>query len=296
MSEPLFGPDFARKLERLAWVLRRRIAGGGEGNLSGRRKGGLLEFADHRDYVPGDDPRAIDWNAYARLDRLTIKLYSKDEEVPLRLLLDLSASMGSPWPGKYRAALRSAAALAYVSLASGNPVSVFCFREGLRERSREFRGKGALRELTSFLEPFSPSGRTDLERALAEGAVAGFPAGLAILVSDLMDDSFEPRALLPLSGRTREACVLRVLAPGEAAPEFEGDVTLVDGETGESLDLDLREEDLIAYEEALEKRGEETRRFAASRGIRFLTVRSDSPFEDIVLRVLREADWLRLGA
>jgi uncharacterized protein (DUF58 family) len=295
-EEPLFGPEFARKLERVAWVLRRRIAGGGEGDASGRRKGGLIEFADHRDYVPGDDPRYIDWNAYVRLERLAVKEFSREEEIPLRLLLDVSASMGAQWPDKFRLALQASAALAYVSLASGNAVSVLGFREGGRAVSREFRGKGALRELTAFLETLSPEGRTDLGRALTEAAASGPRTGLVVLVSDLMDEAFDPRRLAALAGRGKEGCILQVLAPVEVSPDLLGGATVVDSETGESFDLDLREEDLAAFREDRERRAEGLRRLAESRGVRFVAVRSDTPFEDVVLRVLHKADWLRLGS
>jgi uncharacterized protein (DUF58 family) len=295
-EEPLFGPEFARKLERLSWVLRRRAAGGGEGDLTGRRKGGLLEFADHRDYVPGDDPRYIDWNAYLRLERLAVKEFAKEEDVPLLVLLDASASMGAAWPGKFRLARQAAAALGWVSLASGNSVSAVCFREGERTASRDFRGKGALRGWTAFLETAEPSGRTDLARALADAAASGPAAGLAVLVSDLMDEAFEPRHLAAFAARGRETCVLQVLDPVEVSPGFLGGAAVADAETGETLDLDLREEDLAAFRADRERREEAFRRFAESRGIRYVAVRSDTPFEDVVLRILQKARWLGLGA
>ncbi|MHC5081139.1 MAG: DUF58 domain-containing protein, partial [Planctomycetota bacterium] len=165
-DDRLFGPAFASRLERLKWVLRKRIAAGSEGEKAGRRKGGLIEFADHRDYAPGDDLRYVDWNAYVRLNKLAVKEFAKEEEVPITLLLDVSGSMGAPGPGKFELACRATAALAYIGLASHNPVRVMAFREAERSLSRSFRGTEALFDLMEWLKRLTPSGGTGLAQAL----------------------------------------------------------------------------------------------------------------------------------
>ena len=293
--EPLFGPDFARRLERLKWILRRRLAGGGEGDRPGRRKGGLIEFADHRDYAPGDDVRYVDWNVFLRLEKLTVKEFAKEEDVPLLLLLDVSASMGDADEGKFRFARRLAAALGFVSLASRNPVRVLAFCEGERTHSRPFHGSDGLPGLLRFLEPLSPRGRTGLPAALREARASSPPGTLTVLVSDLLDPGDPIQALAALATRGREVCVLRVVAPTEAAPALGGPVTLVDVETGETLDLDLGEPELERFRAARRAHEETFQRLARAHGIRFVSARSDAPFEDVVLHTLREANWLRLG-
>jgi len=292
-DDPTFGPDFARRLERLKWVLRKRIAGSGEGERAGRRKGGLIEFAEHRDYAPGDDLRYVDWNVYLRLGKLAVKEFAKEEEVPLVLLLDVSASMGAGDGRKFRLALESAAALGFIALASRNPVSVLCFREGERNRSRVFRGEDALRELMAFIEPQTPLGATDLAGSLRAARASTASNALSVLVSDMMDEDGFLKELSTLSTRGRDVCILQILSSSEVAPSIEGKVALIDAETGERLDLDLAEEDLRAYREGHEARVLALRRFAGARGIRFVAVRSDTPFEEVVLKTLREANWLR---
>jgi uncharacterized protein (DUF58 family) len=295
-EESLFGPDFARRLERLKWILRKRIAGGGEGEKAGRKKGGLIEFADHRDYCAGDDLRYLDWHAYLRLDKLAVKEFAKEEEVPLRLLLDVSASMGKKEDGKFRLALRSGLGLGFIALCSHNPVTVVSFREGGRNISRTFRGADALGDLSSLLSTFEPSGRTDLTTALREARASCPPHGLVVLVSDLRDSETYRNELAALATRGREVCVLQILSQGEAAPELTGPVTLVDAETGEKIDLDVSLTDLDNFRSAIAEGEESFRRFAAARGIRYVGVRSDAPFEEVVLHTLREANWLRFGS
>lgn len=292
VDEPLFGPGFARRLEKLKWILRRRLASGGEGDRAGRRKGGLIEFSDHRAYAPGDDLRTVDWHVYFRLDTLVVKEFAKEEEVPLGLLLDASASMAG---GKFRLACRACAALAYISLASRNPVTLTAFRRGERKVSRPLVGESAIFELTRMMEALAPEGETDIAGALAQARARGPARRLHVLVSDLLDPQpFEtPLSALPLCGA--EACVLQILAPEETAPRAVGPVTLVDAETGETLNLDLEDEDLDAYGIQLNEREERFRRFATSRGIRFTAVRADASLEDVVLNVLREANWFRLA-
>ncbi len=292
-DDALFGPAFARRLERLQWILRRRLASGQEGDVTGRRKGGLIEFADHREYVPGDDLKYVDWNAYLRLNTLAIKEFAKEEEVPLTILVDVSASMGAGSPGKFRLALQSAAGLGFVSLASGNPVRLVGFRRGRREASRIFRGKDALFPFLKRLEALSPAGRTDIEGALKDAAASMPPRGQMVLLSDLMEESRFLERLGALSARNTETFVLRILAPPEISPPLEGRVTLVDSETGETLDLDLAGEDIARFHRDRTAREESLRRFLEARGIRFASVKSDAPFEDVVLKILREARWFR---
>ncbi|MHC4598001.1 MAG: DUF58 domain-containing protein [Planctomycetota bacterium] len=294
-EEPLFGPEFARRLERLKWILRKRIAGGGEGEKAGRKKGGLIEFADHRDYAPGDDLRYIDWHAYARLDRLAVKEFSKEEEVPLRLLLDVSASMAAGDPRKFHLALQAALGLGFIALTSHNPVTVAAFRREEQSVSHTFRGADALFEMGAFLEGLRAQGRTDLEGALREAGAASPPQGLVVLISDLMTAPAFRQSLSALATKGREVCVLQVLSPSETAPELTGPVALRDAETGETLELDLAPGDLETFRRGQSDEEERFRRFASARSIRFVAVRSDTPFEEVVLDTLRQANWLRFG-
>ena len=109
-----FEDDFLKKLEYLHVISRRAFAGQNRADRLARKRGRGLEFADHRQYAPGDDFRQIDWKAYKRLGRLLLRLFDEEQDLPIYLMLDVSASMAEP--AKFDLARRVAAALCYVGL------------------------------------------------------------------------------------------------------------------------------------------------------------------------------------
>ncbi len=137
-----FDERFIRKLESLVLAIRRTPAGSARAARRSRRIGAGLEFADHRDYTPGDDPRHLDWSLYGRLERLAVRLYEEDEDLSIDVLVDASASMATGQPSKLDLALQIGAALAYVGLANLDRVAVTPARCGANRTSRSRSGQG----------------------------------------------------------------------------------------------------------------------------------------------------------
>src|SRR5438477_9043752 len=123
----LLTPDLLRRLEQFQLLARRRAKSSLKGERRSKARGQSVEFADHRNYVAGDDFRYIDWNLFGRLDRLFLKLYEEERELPVRIFLDASESMNFGTPRKVDFAKQIAAAMGYVALCGFDRVSVIPF-------------------------------------------------------------------------------------------------------------------------------------------------------------------------
>src|SRR5690349_15284326 len=164
---PLFDSEFLKKLEYLSLVSRRVF----RGQLLAQRRtmqlGGGIEFADHRDYTPGDDFRYLDWNLYARHDELLLKRFQEEEDLHVYVLLDCSRSMAFGQPLKFDYARQVAAALAYIALADLDRVAVVAFAGDVVADFPLTRGKARILSLLKFLEGLPAQGsQTDLARVV----------------------------------------------------------------------------------------------------------------------------------
>ena len=232
-DDELFGEDFQRRLEYLALVARRTFRGRTRAERRSRETGAGVEFADYRGYAPGDDYRHIDWNIYGRTDRLVLRLYEQEQDLPIYLLLDCSASMGMGHPSKLVYAKRLAAALAYVGLHHLDRVSITAFDASLRARLPPTRGRGRIFAVFEYLRSQAPRGRTDLQTALSTFAAQNRRRGIAVLISDLYDTAGFEAGIDQLRFAKFETHVLHLLDPSDTIPTALGDVELVDAESGE---------------------------------------------------------------
>jgi len=301
-----FDAGFLRKLQLLEILSRRVFSGRLRGEKRSSKRGTSVEFADFREYAPGDDFRYVDWNAYARLENLFLKLFVEEEDVFVYLLLDGSASMdfpssasqpaeGAPAGGaqgrlhKLTYAKKVAAALSYVALAHLDRASVQVFRRGLAEVLPPVRGKGQIFRIFSFLSSVEPAGEPDLVRAVSEFVLRNRRRGPVVVISDFLSPSGYAEGLSYLDYHGFEPILLQVLAPEELEPELAGDLRLMDSETGQPVDVSVSRRVLAAYRRRLERFCGDLRRFALTRGLTFLETSTATPFEDLILRYLREA-------
>jgi uncharacterized protein (DUF58 family) len=280
----VFDEDFLRRLERLAVLVRRPVRGGLKGGRRSVKRGQSVEFADYRDYSLGDDLRQLDWNVYARLEKLLVKLFIEEEDLTVALLVDGSAH-GSP--DKLVFAKRAAAALGYVALAAEDRVVLASLAGRTSRRRAALRGSGRAFRLLAELSAIQPAaGPTDLVAACRHALAQVTGRGVIVLVSDLLDPGAE-RALRDLAATGSEVIVLHVLAPDEVTPTMEGDLRLVDAETGATVDVTL---DLAArerYTERVEAWRNELATLAAKRRIAYVPLTSDVALADLVFAELR---------
>jgi len=286
-GQDLLSADFLAQLERLALVSRRVFRGRVKGERKSPRKGSSVEFSDYRPYGVGDDIRYVDWNVFARLDRLYLKLFVDEEDLCLHLLVDASASMEYGRPTKLVYATRLATALAYVGLMNYERVGVAVVREGIAEGWTTARGRGQVFPVMEFLSRVRPSGRTALSEGLAAYALRSKEAGLAVVVSDLLDPAGHERGLKALLERRFDVHVIHVLAADEMSPSFGGDLRLADAETGELRDLTLDAEAMRTYRQRLREFLERAEQFCRGREIGYHRVMTDTPVEQFVLGQLK---------
>ncbi len=310
----LLDPAFLRRLERLRIQARRAFPGVMRGERRSTRRGASVEFADFRKYEAGDDFRHVDWNIYARLERLILRQFVEEEDVRIDILLDQSRSMHFGEPvSKFDFARRAAAALSFIAVGSLDRFSVATFDSALKARLRALRGRGHLLSVISFLEGLEgPAGNAqpgDADDAQAdEAATAGssegatnlaatlkayrrtnLRPGILFILSDFLDAADYRQDLRLLAHGGYDVNLIQVLAPQEMRPDLAGDLMLVDAETGEPREVTINERMMAAYRVALDRYVGSLESFCRTNGIGYLLVTSDTSFEDLLLKNLIES-------
>lgn len=298
-SGGLIDADFLRKLDLLEILFKRNVVGRREGDRPGRTRGGRIEFADYREYSPGDDLRYLDWNIYGRTDRLFVKEFTKQEAALVCVLLDASGSMGFGQPGKLLYAQRLAAALAYLALIGGNEAQLAAFSGGEAAWSPRYAGRPDIRGIAGFLEPVEPRGPTDLFAPLRAFRERVHERSLVILITDLLEDHPPhqapggQRGLRLLGSQRFDLSVLHVLSPQELHPPAAGPVLLRDAETGRGESLVVDADAVRLYADRLNAFCEGWRAFCQRHDIRYLEASTATPFEECVLTYLRRGGLVR---
>jgi len=239
MTEPLLSEQFLQQLDRLRLATRRPVRGMLRGLHRSSRQGTGMEFADYREYVEGDDLKNVDWRTFMRLDRLVVKLFVEEADLPVYLFVDASASMGFGAPPAFPHAVRLAAALSHIALANMDRVSLVAASDDGVKMLTGLRGVGQTWPALDFLGKLAPSGAGGLARAFRNFFAAPRPVGLAIVVSDFLDSGgFEP-PLDVLRSRGQDVVLIHVSARGTGLEGMSGEQVLVDSETGEEVTVRL---------------------------------------------------------
>lgn len=286
----IFDETTLGKLKRLTLVATQVRAGMMKGDRRSVKRGSSIEFADYRDYTPGDDLRRLDWNVYARLDRPYMKLFEEEEDLAVHILIDGSQSMdwGTGDQNKFIYALRLAGALGAITLESGDRLTVATLAEG--KTSLAFGpargGQNTLRLLQS-LESQKAHGNTDLDRSLRDYLLSPRRPGLSFLISDLLTYSEPIKGLGQLQGRGHEVTLLHVLAPEELDPPLAGDLRLVDVESGQTQDVSLDGGLRALYRQKLEAWRDEIKATCRKRGIHYFGIQTDQAWDRLVLYQMR---------
>ena len=232
-----FEDDFLKKLEYLHVVSKRAFAGQNRADRLARKRGRGLEFADHRQYSAGDDFRHIDWKAYQRLNRLLLRLFDEEQDLPIYLFLDASRSMIEP--AKFDQARRIVAALCYIGLAHLDRVTILPFGAGLHDETVPGRGKGRIFRVFDMLEQMETTGDTNLRGAFTQFASRTRQSGLAVVVSDFLDPNGFETGLKLLASMGHDVFVVHVASQSDRDPGSLGEVRFVDAETGELRDVEV---------------------------------------------------------
>ena len=306
MPDALLTPELLRRLEQFQLLAARRAKSSSKGERRSRARGQSVEFADYRTYVHGDDFRYLDWNLYGRLEKLFLKLYEEERELPVRIFLDASESMTFGEPRKFDFARQVAAAIGYVALSGFDRVSVIPFPGHANDantdtgaRVAELAARGALRSVRgkkSAIQFFqnlgvlTAGGAANLNEALRRGALEARQAGVAIVLSDFLDPAGYESGLTALVGRGFQVDLVQILAPDELSPSTFGDLRLVDSETGAMQEVTFGRFRLKAYRQTVQNFMQRLREYCKSRGINFFTASSNTDLQDLLLKQLRQAE------
>lgn len=291
-TSALLDPDFLRRLERLSLISRRLFSGLMRGERRSPRRGSSPEFKDFREYSPGDDLRRVDWNSYARLDRLYLKTFVEEQDLFVYILFDVSASMRFGSPSKLDYARQLAAALGYVALCGGDQVGFGAFSEGLSAALRLRRGRALGPQVLHWIASCDLQGKTELVRSLKEYALRIRVPGLAVVISDLLAAGYQD-ALRALINRGCQIVLLHILEPSELHPELVGDLRLTDVETGEVREVTISRTALNQYRSALDAYIADITSFCSRHGITYVRITTDQDLEDVVLNYFHRVRLLK---
>jgi uncharacterized protein (DUF58 family) len=295
MTDATFGFDssFLRRVERLSILNRQALRGPSAGPRNSTRHGASVEFADFRNYVTGDDFRRVDWKAFARLDRLFLRLYRAEELAVVTLFLDHSGSMQFGEPSKALTAGRLAAILAYIALHNYDTVAVAGWGDRIDRYLPGQSGNASIpavwRTIAELVD--TPGATTDFSCLRNYGKYRQ-GSGIAVVISDFMTDSDWRAGLRSLRAAGQEVNVVQILSPDEIDPPLRGDWKLVDAETGAQTEVTLSPHLLRSYREALEAHTAAISDFCRREGNAFLQFRSDADLTGTILADLQAVGML----
>ena len=287
LSPPLLDEKFLRRLEKLSLRSRRSFTHGIAGEHASIRRGASPEFADYKPYSQGDDFRRVDWNIYARMGEMFVRLSEVNIDLAVHLIVDRSRSMDWGTPNKFLYAKRAAGALGYLALADFDRVTVVPFANEPGRTLGPLQGRARAAGLFQFLSALTPDdGETDLARTLRAYVNTSRRPGYLILFSDLLTTTSMSDAFAILIERGWQIVILHTLSPWELHPTLDSDVELEDAETGERVRIRPTPETFAAYEERFSAWLTEIETYCKRYNITYVRVATDVPFEDLATRTL----------
>ncbi|MFI5297081.1 MAG: DUF58 domain-containing protein [Polyangiales bacterium] len=292
-AEALLSPGELAELDRLRRHLSLRTATDGQGSRLSRRRGQSPEFVDHRAYSPGDDPRRLDWNVFARTDQAVIKRYRAEEESAVRIAIDASPSMHFGDPDKLTLARKLAAAIGYLALVEGERTQVGAVGRTHVEWSTSNRGRGRFgflaRTILGIEAEAASTDATTVESRVAELLKRAGRAGTLVLIGDAIDPTGDldawPRAIRRSRSLGHDVRMVQILAPEEIDPPWEGDLSLVDAEDDRVVDVTFDASARREYAARLEALVNALREACRSAKATYVRARSDEGAVAIVRRL-----------
>ena len=293
VDSQLLAPEFMAKLDQLALISRKIFAGKMRGERLTKRRGESVEFADYRSYVVGDDLRFLDWNVYARLDQLFLKLFLQEEDLHVSVLLDMSKSMDWGEPNKWLYVRRIAAAIAYIGLINFDRVSLYAYSDGLRSELAGVRGRRLMFKVVELLTNLACDGPSNLPAAAKQFAIRHPQPGIVLILSDFFEKAGYEEGLRCLMGRNYDLYAVQTLSPEEIDPRIVGDLRLTDVEDDDVAEVTVSRALINRYRQNLQAYCEQLREHCTRRGITYLFTSTEVPFDQIVLSYFRQRGLLK---
>jgi uncharacterized protein (DUF58 family) len=282
-----FDSEFIRRLEYLDILARKIFAGLLRAERQSQKKGVSVEFSDYRNYTPGDDVRYVDWNIFARQEELLLKLFREEENLPLSIFIDCSASMDFGSPNKFDYARTVAAALAYIGLANMDSLNLMTYAGGLGQYLRAVKGKKSIFQVFNFIEDLHTSPETRLDQALTQYLSLVHRKGVQIIISDFYAFDSAVKALQAVSFMQNDVFLIHVVDPWEEDPGVTGEYRLRDVERGDMENITLTRSLLKRYRRAFEGHAAAIESASRRHEWGYLRARTSVGYDDLILRLLR---------
>ncbi len=281
------------QLERLELVTRKVFRGRMKGERRSKKQGQSVEFADFRNYVPGDDLRSLDWNLYARLDKLIVKLFLEEEDLHVYVLIDASPSMGFGEPTKLEYAKQLAAALGFVGLVRSDRVVIDTLGQAAGAKGPVLRGRKSVARMLDHLASIEPTETTSLVDGVKKFCLRNRGRGVVVLITDLLDKSGYDAALRYLVGQRLDAYVIQVLSQEEIDPAMVGDLKLLDCEDDDFAEITVSRPLLDRYKRTLDAFTAGAQEFCSKRGLNYLLAHNELPVKTLLTNYMRRRGLVR---
>lgn len=284
------------KLDQVDVMSRKIFAGKLQGERRSKRRGVSVEFADYRHYVHGDDLRFVDWNIYARLDKLFLKMFLEEEDLSLIIAIDCSASMDWGDPSKFTFNQRLAMALGYIGLVNHNRVTLFAFNDEEVRPLTNLRGLRRTKEMGRWILDMEASGGSAFDTSMRTIALSRQGKGVMVILSDFMFKEGYEKGLRYLAGGGYDTYALQVLSPAEVDPGkhgLAGDLRLTDLEDDDTADITVSAPLLRRYRENLNAYCGQLREFCVRRAITHTTIDTATDLTTLLLEYLRQRGLLK---
>ncbi|MGD1277966.1 MAG: DUF58 domain-containing protein [Tepidisphaeraceae bacterium] len=291
-TDLLLDPAFMARLDQLDIMSRKVLAGKLKGERRSKRRGQSVEFADYRNYVVGDDLRFIDWNVYARLDRLFLKLFLEEEDLSLYILLDVSKSCDYGTPNKALYLKHVAAALGYIGLVNYNRVHLCAMSRSIVAETGALRGRRRVAQMIDFIAKLQPTGPSHFSDACRRFALAHRPKGVCVVLSDFFTKEGFEHGLRYIAGGKYDLFCVQILAPQEIDPDLTGDLKLKDMEDQDTAEVSITQPLVAQYKKNLNAYCLSLKEYLTRRGGTYLFSSTAVPFDTLVLNYLRERGLL----
>jgi uncharacterized protein (DUF58 family) len=291
-SSLLLDPAFMARLDQLDVMSRKLLAGKMKGERRSKRRGQSVEFADFRNYVVGDDLRFIDWNIYARLDKLFLKLFLEEEDLSIYVLLDVSKSCDFGNPNKAQYMKKVAAALGYIGLVNYNRVTIAAMADGIVAETGGMRGRRRVSQMIDFVQNLQPTGASHLSEACKKFALAHRQKGVCVVLSDFFDKGGYENGLRYVAGGKYDLFCVQCLSPQEIDPDLQGDLKLRDIEDDDMAEVSITQPLIKQYKSNLNAYCLALKDYITRRGGTYLFTSTAVPFDTLVLNYLRERGLL----
>lgn len=289
----LFDDEFMKKLEYLNIVSNSMIPGHLHGEHRAKKKTDAgIEFADYRQYVSGEDTKNVDWRTFMRLDKLILRMFEEDADLPIYIFFDASKSMDHGEPSKFDYARKIAAALSYIGLLNHDRVNLVGYANGIAQEMQARKGKNQIWHAFRFLDTVAADGETSMQKAFRNFFSARRRRGLVVVVSDFLDESGWSKAFDMLRYFRQDLFAVHVYSVDEQHPEMPDEVLLEDSESGRTERIKVTPGLLDAYAEMFEQHCSEISAYCRKNGYGYVRTDTELPFEDLILQVFRQGRFL----